>query len=133
VPEVYWICAGSPGATSGSAPAGSGPAANSASPSDVDHLADRGDGQRDLGGDLGHRVAAVAFHHEEAGGARLLEHEPQLARFVRRIRGDQRQPGERRGVHQHHPFRQVGRPDRNPLARPVAREQGEGEALGLGQ
>ena len=59
VPEVYWIWAGSPGWTDGRSPPRRARSAKSAPRPHVDHFAQLGRLAADLGGDLGHRVAAI--------------------------------------------------------------------------
>ena len=99
---------------------------------EVDHLPQCGHVRADLVQELRHRAAELR-NQEDADRAGLVQDVGQLGRTVGRVDGDQDQPGQRGGVLQDHPFGQVGRPHRDPLARDKPRGQGARRLLGLGQ
>ena len=99
----------------------------------VDHFADRRNVCDHFGRDLRHRIAAMLADQEQSDRTRLFEHILQLARLVAGVDRHQHDPGHRQREFGDHPFGNVGCPHRNPLARPVAREQGQGEALAVGE
>ena len=133
MPDVYWIITGSVGLTSGSAILWSSPAAMKVSQSS-NEMTSRNSGQRGATSmhRFQHRIAAERRHHEDAGRAGLLQHIFDLVGPKTRIDGDQHHPGHRGAELHHHPFRQIIRPDGDPLARLEAAEQGARGALRLG-
>ena len=80
---------------------------------------------------LQHRVAAKTVDDEDAGRARLLQHILHLPGAKGRVDGDEHHARHAGAEFQHHPFREVLRPDRNALARLEARQQRAGGALGF--
>ena len=80
---------------------------------------------------LQHRVAAEAVDDEDAGRARLLQHIFHLAGAKGRVHGDEDHARHAGAEFEHHPFREVLRPDGNALARLEARQQRAGGALGF--
>ena len=80
---------------------------------------------------LQHRVAAKAVDDEDAGRARLLQHILHLARAKGRVHGNEDHARHAGAEFEHHPFREVLRPDGNALARLEARQQRAGGALGF--
>ena len=132
VPEVYWIMTGSSGLTAGSLMPSSSPAAMKASQSSKQMIS-RSSGQfaRHRLHRLQHRVAAKTVDDEDAGRARLLQHIFHLPRAKRRVHGDEDHARHAGAEFEHHPFRDVLRPDGNALARLEARQQRAGGALGF--
>ena len=96
-------------------------------------FADSSDALRCFPSDLGHGVAAIAFHQEQSDGARLLQHIAQFLGLERRVGRDQHQSGERTGIFHQHPFRDVVRPDHHPLSRREAGAKRLGQLLGVSQ
>ena len=99
----------------------------------VDDLADRTQPVDGFGADLGHRIAPVLIDQEQRHGSRLLEHVTKLPHLVGRVRRDQHQPGKGAGVFHQDPFRAVGRPDDDPLARAKPRSQCQRQSLAFGK
>jgi hypothetical protein len=83
---------------------------------EADDLAQLGAVRRHRLHRLQHRVAAKAVDDEDAGRARLLQHILHLARAKRRVHGDEDHAGHAGAEFEHHPFREVLRPDRDALA-----------------
>ena len=83
--------------------------------------------------DLDHGIAPVLVHQEERHGPRLLEHVTELAHLVGRVRRHQHQPVQGTGVLHQDPFRAVGRPDDDPLARAKPRRERQRQSLALGE
>ena len=132
VPEVYWIMTGSSGLTAGSLMLSSSPAAMKASQSSkADDLAQFGAVRRHRLHRLQHRVAAKTADDEDAGRARLLQHIFDFPGAKGRVHGDEDHARHAGAEFEHHPFREVLRPDGNALARLEARQQRAGGALGF--
>ena len=123
---------GSSGLTAGSLMLSSSPAAMKASQSSKrDDLAQLGAVRRHRLHRLQHRVAAKTVDDEDAGRARLLQHIFDFPGAKGRVHGDEDHAGHAGAEFEHHPFREVLRPDGNALARLEARQQRAGGALGF--
>ena len=133
VPEVYWIITGSPGFDVGKRDALVVAGGDEGRPVvEADDLAKLRTARRNLARRLQHRVAAKGIGDEHAGRAGLLQHIFDFLDPEAGIDGDQHHAREPGAEFQHDPFRQVLRPDRDPLARLEAAEQGARGALRLG-
>ena len=132
VPEVYWIMTGSSGLTDRQLDALVVARGDESIPVvEADDLAQLGAVRRHRLHRLQHRIAAKAVDDEDAGRARLLQHILHLPRAKGRVHGDEDHAGHAGAEFEHHPFREVLRPDRNALARLEARQQRAGGALGF--
>ena len=133
VPEVYWICAGAGGLTSGSARSGV-PSAQNASQS-ANGIASRSAGRspRTCCNISAIGLAAVLRDQEDPGRARLAQHVRQLPRPQRGVDRHQGHAGQAGGQLQHHPLGDVVGPDRDAVARGEAAQQRPGGALGRRQ
>jgi hypothetical protein len=111
----------------------SSPAAMKAAQSSKQMIS-RSSGQRgaNLAYRLQHRIAAEGSDDEHAGRAGLLQHIFQFVGPEAGIDGDQHHAGQPCAEFEHDPFGQVLRPDRDPLARLEAVEQGARRALRFG-
>ena len=98
---------------------------------EADDLAQLGAVRRHRLHRLQHRVAAKTVDDEDAGRARLLQHIFDLPGAKGRVHGNENHARHAGAEFEHHPFREVLRPDGNALARPKARQQRAGGALGL--
>ena len=98
---------------------------------EADDLAQLGAVRRHRLHRLQHRVAAKTVDDEDAGRARLLQYILHFLGAKRRVDGDEHHARHAGAELEHHPFREVLRPDGNALARPKARQQRAGGALGF--
>ena len=98
---------------------------------EADHLAQLGAVRLHRLYRLQHRIAAKIIDHEHAGGARLLQHILHLVGAEGRVHGDQHHACHPGAELQHHPFREVLRPDRDALALLETRGERAGGALRL--
>ena len=130
VPEVYWIMTAIVGSDRRQLDALVVAGGDERIPVvEADDLAQFGAVRRHRLHRLQHRVAAKAVDDEDAGRARLLQHILDFAGAKGRVDGDENHAGHAGAEFEHHPFRQVLRPDGNALARLEARQQRAGGAL----